>query len=162
VLASDEVDAAGLHLPHLPAQVQAELMRHLPLAGSIFSNPVDTPNLATPEAIATAIRILSRARDVQMIIYHLGFHPISRWGLGRFSSPAFLEPAIEAFSEARETTRKPVLLALRPPLHLDGMEEFVAARVAFVEAGLPVFHSLREAARAMSRALAWRQASAGR
>lgn len=162
VLASDEVDAAGLQLPHLPAQVQAELMRNLPLAGSIFSNPIDTPNLATPGAIATAIQILSRASDVHMIIYHLGFHPISQWGLGRFASPAFLDPVIEAFNEAREETRKPVLLALRPPLQPNGMEEFVAARAAFVEAGLPVFHSLREGAKAMSRALAWSQVSARR
>jgi len=161
VLASDEIDNARLRLPHLAAEVQAELRRHLPLAGSIFSNPVDTPNLATPDAISTAIRILSRAPDVHMIIYHLGFHPISQWGLGRFSSPAFLEPVIASFSEAREATGKPVLLALRPPLQPNGMEEFVSAQAAFVGAGLPVFHSLRGAAKAMSLAVAWSLASNG-
>ena len=159
VLASDEVEKARLELPHLSPEVQSELRSHLPLAGSIFSNPVDTPNLATPRAIAAALRILSRAPDIHMIVYHLGFHPISQWGLGRFSSPAFLEPVITSFVEATEATGKPVLLALRPPLQLNGMEEFAAARAAFVNAGLPVFHSLRAGARAMSRAVAWRQAS---
>jgi acetyltransferase len=161
VLASDEIDAARLQLPKLTAEVQEELKRHLPLAGSIFTNPVDTPNLATPGAIASAIRILSQAPDVHMIIYHLGFHPISRWGFNRFSSPAFLDPVIAAFSEARQATGKPVLPALRPPLESSDMEEFAVVQAAFVEAGLPVFHSLRAAARAMSRVVAWKEASAG-
>jgi hypothetical protein len=97
-----------------------------------------------------------------MIIYHLGFHPISRWGFDRFASPAFLEPVIESFIEATEATGKPVLLAMRPPLQSNGMGEFVAIQAAFVKAGLPVFHSLRDGARAMSRAVAWSQASTER
>jgi acyl-CoA synthetase (NDP forming) len=158
VLASDEIEKAGLQLPPLPSEVQAELRRHLPLAGSIFTNPVDTPNLATPEAISAAMRVLSAAADVHMILYHLGFHPISQWGFGRFSSPAFLEPVIASLLEFGEATGKPVLLALRPPLNPDGIKDFLDAQAAFVEAGLPVFHSLRGGAKAISRAVAWSQA----
>jgi acyl-CoA synthetase (NDP forming) len=155
VLASDEMEKAGLQLPRLSSGVQAELRRHLPLAGSIFTNPVDTPNLATPEAISTAVRVLSEAADIDMILYHLGFHPISRWGLGRFSSPAFLEPVITSLVEVTKATGKPVLLALRPPLDLDGMKDFLDSQAAFVEAGLPVFHSLRNGAEAISRVVGW-------
>jgi acetyltransferase len=162
VLASDEIDRAGLQLPRLSSEVQAELRRDLPLAGSIFINPVDTPNLATPEAISTAVRILSRVPDVHMILYHLGFHPISRWGYGRFSSAAFVEPVIASLTEVAEATGKPVLMALRPPPDLDGTKEFLAAQAAFVKAGFAVFHSLRDGAKAMSRVVAWSQARAGR
>jgi acetyltransferase len=160
VLASDEIENAGLELPRLSSEVQAEMMQHLPVAGSIFTNPVDTPNLATPDAIATALRILSRAPEVDMILYHLGFHPISRWGYGRFSSEAFLEPLITSIIEVVEATGKPVLLALRPPLEVEGIKEFLAAQTALVEAGLPVFHSLGEAAKAMSRVVDWGDARA--
>jgi len=158
VLASDEIERAGLQLPHLSSETQEEMRRHLPVAGSIFSNPVDTPNLATPEAISTAVRILSRVPEVHTLLYHLGFHPISRWGYGRFSSGAFLEPTIASLIECREATGKPVLLALRPPLDPNGMEEFLAAQAAFVQAGLPVFHSLRQAATALSRIATWGRA----
>jgi acyl-CoA synthetase (NDP forming) len=158
VMASDEVEKAGLELPSLSPGVQAELREHLPLAGSIFSNPLDTPNLSTPQAISTAVRILAADPKVHMVLYHLGFHPISMWGFGRFSAPAFLEPVIASFAEVTEATGKPILLALRPPLQVGGMEEFVAAQAAFVNAGLPVFHTLRGAARAMSRVFAWSQA----
>jgi acyl-CoA synthetase (NDP forming) len=160
VLGSDEIENAGLELPRLSSDVQAEMMKHLPVAGSIFTNPVDTPNLATPDAIATALRILSRVPEIDMILYHLGFHPISRWGYGRFSSAAFLEPLIASIAEVKEATGKPVLLALRPPLELAGMEDFLAAQAALVEAGMPVFHSLRDVAKAMSRVVTWGQARA--
>jgi acyl-CoA synthetase (NDP forming) len=162
VLASDEIEGAGLELPRLSSQVQAEMSSELPVAGSILTNPVDTTNLATPDAISTAARILARVPDVHMLLYHLGFHPISRWGYGRFSAPEFLEPTISSLLDVRESTGKPVLLALRPPLELAGMQEFLAAQAAFVEAGLPIFHSLRDAAAAMSRVVAWTRARARR
>lgn len=155
VLASDEIEAAGLELPGLPPDTRAELEKGLPVAGSILSNPVDATNLATPEAIAVAVRALSRVPEVHSLVYHLGFHPIGGWGHGRFAAPAFLEPALAAFCEAREASGKPVLLALRPPLDVDGMREFLTAQDAFVTAGLPVFHSLTGAARAVARVVAW-------
>ena len=160
VLASDEIENAGLELPRFSSEAQAELMEHLPVAGSGFSNPLDTPNLATPDAIAAALRILGRAPEIDMVLYHLGFHPISRWGLGRFSSAAFLEPLIASIGEVREAAGKPVLLALRPPLEPEGVKEFLAAQAALVEAGTPVFHSLGAAAKAMSRVVSWDQARA--
>ena len=55
---------------------------------------------------------------------------------------------------AMQTNDKPVLLALRPPQDLAGMEEFLIAQKAFVAAGLPVFYSLQGLARAMKRIVA--------
>lgn len=158
VLASDEMEKAGLHVPLLSLEIQAELKQSLPLAGSIFSNPVDTPNLASPEAMLAAISVVGKVPEVSMVIYHLGFHPISRWGGGRFSSAAFLPAAIDALKQAQHSTGKPVLLALCPAPDMDGMKEFLIAQEAFVAAGFPVFHSLRQAARAMTRMVAWNQA----
>ena len=155
---SDEVERAGLHLPPLSSEVRAELLKYLPLAGSIFSNPLDTPNLATPEAISAAMPILGPVPGLDVILYHLGFHPISRWGYHRFSSPQFLEPVIESFLETRQSSGKPLVLALRPPADLEGMKEFLVTQEAFVKAGLPVFHSLGDATRAIARVIAWNEA----
>jgi acyl-CoA synthetase (NDP forming) len=155
VQAGDEIERAGLELPLPSPETQEELRRFLPLAGSIFGNPLDTPNMATPEAITGAMRVMSAMPDVHMVLYHLGFHPIGSWGSGRFAAEQFLKPTIEAMQQVRETARKPVLLALRPGNDLNQMKEFLAARDAFVAAGFPVFHSLRGVATAMSRVLAW-------
>jgi acyl-CoA synthetase (NDP forming) len=123
----------------------------------MFCNPLDTPNLATPEAISAAVRILANVPDIHMLVYHLGFHPISRWGYQRFSLPEFLDPVIEVLSEARSRAKKPVVLALRPAMDESGLKEFLTAQEAFVKAGFPVFHSLHQGAKAMARVTAWSQ-----
>ncbi len=95
------------------------------------------------------MQVLGRVPEIDMLVYHLGFHPISRWGLGRLSLENFVKPAIAVMKEARRTNAKPLLLALRPPQGNEGMTEFLAAQRAFVEAGFPVFYSMRLLARAL-------------
>lgn len=157
VLAGDTMEREGLIMPRFSSETQAALKELLPIAGSIFTNPLDTPNLATPEAIAVALRVLSRVPEIHMLVYHLGFHPISSWELGRFSSEAFLRPVIDSMLET-QASGKPVILAVRPPLDVKGMQEFLKTQKAFIDAGLPLFHSLDRLARAMARVVAWSQA----
>ncbi len=158
VLASDEVEKAGLHLPRLSPEVEAELRQFLPLPGTIFGNPLDARSLMSGDGISATLRVLGKVSNIHMFIYHLGFHPASRWGGGRLSSPAFLQPVINSLKEVQQATGKPVLLVLRPAPDLSGMKDFLAAQEAFVEAGFPVFHYLRQAAKAIARAVAWNQA----
>ena len=155
VLAGDEMEKEGLYLPSFSSKIQEKLKQHLPVDGSIFTNPLDAPNLATPDAIATAIGILGKEPDIHMIVYHLGFHPISGWGLGFLGTETFLHPVIDAMIDSIQTNKKPILLALHPPHDLAGMEEFLTVQKTFVEAGLPVFYSLSRLARAIKRAIAW-------
>ncbi|MDD4338770.1 MAG: CoA-binding protein [Syntrophales bacterium] len=157
VLGSDELERAGLSVPRLLREVQEELKRHLPIAGSIFTNPVDTLNLIDPRAIDVALRTVGSSPDIHMLVYHLGFHPVGSWGMGRFSARTFLDPVTAVIRAARDAVGKPVLIALRPPEDLEGMKEFLAAQEAFVAAGLPVFHSLRGLAGAMSRIAEWKR-----
>jgi acyl-CoA synthetase (NDP forming) len=157
VLAGDEMEKAGLRVPHLSPEVQTQLRQFLPLAGSIFGNPIDAPNLIVPEAISATMRLLGQVTDIHMLLYHMGFHPISRWGDGRHIWAPLLEPIAEALSQAQQATGKPVLVALCPPPDTAGMADFLAAQGAFVKTGFPVFHSLRQAARAMASVIAWNQ-----
>jgi len=157
VLASDDMEIEGLRVPPLSSEVQEELKRHLPIAGSIFINPIDTGNMIDPSAISFTLRTVGKSPDIHMIVYHLGLHPIGSWGLGRFSSPTFLDPAIEAILGAQQEIGKPVLMVLRPPQDLEGMKEYLVTQKALVEAGLPVFLSLRDMARAIHRIIVWKE-----
>jgi len=156
VLAGDEMEKEGLKFPGFSSAIKDELKQHLPVAGSIFTNPLDTPNLATPEAIATAMNIVGRIPEIHILAYHLGFHPIGSWGFNRFSSESFYKPFIVAMKKTRQETGKPVLMALRPPSDLAGMKEFLVIQEACEEAGLPVFHSLGNLAKAMSKVIKWK------
>ncbi len=159
VLAGDGMEKEGLRLPGFSHEVQEELKTVLPVPGSIFINPLDTPNLATADALRVAVQVLGRIPEIDLLVYHLGFHPISRWGLGRLSTEEFLNPVIEGMRETVAANGKPVVLALRPPQDLDGMKEFLAVQEAFVRAGFPVFHSMRKLARAVARVIEWKKAS---
>jgi len=158
VLAGDEMEKAGLYLPHLSPEAGEDLKEFVTLAGSIFGNPMDAKSLMSGEGISAILRRLGELPDIHMFVYHLGFHPTSHWGSGRHSSSAFLQPVINALLEVQRATGKPVLLALRLPPDLPGMKDFLAAQEAFVSAGFPVFHSLRQAAKATARVVAWSQA----
>jgi acyl-CoA synthetase (NDP forming) len=159
VLAGDEMEQEGLRLPPFSGDVQEALKAVLPIAGSIFGNPLDTPNMASPEAIAAAFKILGTVPEIDMIVYHLGFHPISRWGMGLFSGEAHLQSVVETMRKCTTDCRKPVLLVLRPPQEIEGMKAFLQAQQGFVEAGLPVFHSMKHLARAVSRLIIWQHRS---
>ena len=162
VQASDEMEKAGLYMPVLSSEVREELKQVLRVAGSILTNPIDASNLTTPEAIKATMRIVSRLPDINMFVYHLGFHPIGSWGGGRFSSPSFLEPAIDGMKQVQQESGKPVLMVMRPGLNMEDMKEFLGAQEAFVNAGFPVFYSLGQAARAMSRVIAWNRGKSTR
>ena len=157
VLASDEIEKAGLHLPCISPEVQSELRKFLPIADAIFSSPVDAMALLSPEAIFATMSVLGKLPDIHMFIYHLGFHPVSRWGDSQLRSATFLQPVIDVLTEVQKMTGKPALLALRPAPDLDGMKDFLAAQEAFVGAGFPVFHSLSQMGRAMARVVAWNE-----
>jgi len=158
VLASDEVEKAGLQVPAMSPETKQELLQFLPLAGSILTNPIDAPTLATPQAIGPTMRVLSGLPETDILIYHLGFHPIGGLGSGRFSSPEFLGPTLDGLKQAWRESGKPIVLALRPGLSMEAMKEFIAIRDAFVGAGFPVFHSLRQAAIALGRLVRWGKA----
>jgi hypothetical protein len=127
------------------------------MAGSIFGNPLDASLFRSQDGLSAILRVLGKLPDIHMFAYHLGFHPASRWGSGRFSSP-LLQPVIDAFLEVRQATGKPVLLALRPAADLSGMKDFLATQEAFVKAGFPVFYSLRQMAKAVASIVTWNQA----
>jgi acyl-CoA synthetase (NDP forming) len=156
VWASDEIEGAGLNMPILSTNTQTALKKFLPEAGGIFSNPVDNNLLFTPKAITATGHVLGKVPEIHMFVYHLGFHPSSRWGGPAIpSSKEALKPIIDALLDTRETSNKPVLIALNRAMDLKGMEHFLTVQEAFVGANLPVFYSLSQTALAMFRVVNW-------
>ena len=160
VEASDSIEAAGLRLPPFSAAVNTELKKILPVAGGIFSNPLDATNLMFPDVIGQALKVLGADPDIDMIMNHMGFHPVTRWGDGMYGSDMFLKLAAGVFEKARAESNKPILLVLGPAADGPSMEELLKVQESFVKAGLPIFRSLEKAAIAMARVVEWRRKSA--
>jgi acyl-CoA synthetase (NDP forming) len=159
VVAGDEMEKAGLRVPPLAPEVQAKLKQFLVAQGGIFINPIDARNLVSPEAILASLTLLGGLPEVHALIYHMGFHPISQWGDGRFTSASYLQALREAFMEGQRRAGKPVLAALCPALNVAGMRDYLEVQDALVKAGLPTFHSLKGIARSVARLVAWQAGS---
>ncbi len=155
VEAGDHMEASGLQLPCFPQELMDELTSFLPGAGAIFTNPLDATSLIFPETIYRTVKALAKSPAIDMIMYHMGFHPGTRWGHGFISSDMFLKPFVEALEKAHRESQKPLLMALGPASDRPGMEEFLKTQAAIVDAGLPVFRSIEKAALAMARIIAW-------
>jgi acyl-CoA synthetase (NDP forming) len=86
VLASDEIGAAGLQMPPLPAEVQQKLHDFTPTAGTSVRNPVDTSVGWGPDGLKPmldTIRIVAEAPNIDYILYHelgLGSEPLGHAG----------------------------------------------------------------------------------
>ncbi len=155
VLAGDEIENAGLCMPQFSQKVQDDLKQVLPVDGGIFTNPLDTTNLVSPEAVDAAAKVLGKVTEIHMLVYHLGFHPIGMWGRGSFSEKSYLDTLLEVMKMAVKKSGKPILVALRPAQDLNGMKEFLTVQEAFVDAGFPIFYSLGQLALAMNRVIDW-------
>ena len=159
VEASDSVESAGLKLLPFSEQVNTELKKFLPIAGGIFANPLDATSLMFPDIIGKALKVIGNDPEINMMMYHMGFHPTTRWGSGMYASDMFLNPAADVLHKAKSESHKPVLLVLGPAADVASMEEFLKVQEAFVKAGLPVFRTLEKAAVAMARVVEWRRKS---
>lgn len=155
VWASDRMEHVGLHFPQFSKNTHNKLSKILPVAGAIFSNPLDATNILQPDIIYQAFKTVGSSPDIHMMLYHMGLHPVTRWGRKIYSDESFSKRASEALKKVHDETQKPVLVVLGPPSTLAGADEMFRLRDVFAAAGLPVFHSLEKAALAMTRIETW-------
>ena len=157
VLASDDIGAAGLEMPTLPAEIQQKLRDFTPTAGTSVRNPVDTSVGWGPDGLKPmldTIRIVSEAPNIDYILYHTSYS----WGAMRAEGPSIVEVASEAATKLGEVARetgKPIVCVARIPTSELGMAGTLAFQQHVASAGLPVFNSVQAAALAVQRLLAW-------
>jgi acyl-CoA synthetase (NDP forming) len=157
VLASDEIGASGLEMPTLPADIQQKLHDFTPTAGTSVRNPVDTSVGWGPDGLKPmldTIRIVSESPNIDYILYHTSYS----WGAMRAEGPSIVEVASEAAEKIGDIAKesgKPIVCVARMPTNELGMTGTLAFQASVTKAGLPVFSSVRDAALAVQRMLAW-------
>ncbi len=159
VYAADELSEAGLELPELPAQTQAELRRFVPLAGTSVRNPVDTVTVFGEQMLYDTLRIVASAPNIDSVLLQLGF------GLGRAQRDLPGAPSAEewarqlasAVARAREDSGKPIGVVARTFPRRDVNERLMALVEACVECGVPLFLSLPGLARVLAKIVRWRR-----
>ena len=156
VLAADDVAAAGLEVPHLPKRTQAALGEFTPVAGTSVRNPVDT-NVGFgpdgPKLMQDTLRLIAEAPNIDVIMLQAAIG----WGPGRRAADQVEHAKQLAASTAiaSESSGKPVVMIVRPPMTTEVMEATVAFREEAAERGLATFSSVASAAQALRKRLDW-------
>jgi acyl-CoA synthetase (NDP forming) len=162
VFAADEIDDAGLECPILPEHTQEALREFTPAAGTSVRNPVDTIALFQPPLLQKTLLIIGEAENIDVVMFHTSFG----WGNMRrtlaaaqdIDPAAYMDSMVQQMTAAREASGTPIVIVLRPPLNVEGMEATEAFQTRCVRAGFPVFSSIPKAANAIARTYRWRLA----
>jgi acyl-CoA synthetase (NDP forming) len=156
VLATDDVSAAGLEVPHLPESTQAALGEFTPVAGTSVRNPVDTNVGFGPEGpklMQETLRLIAEAPNIDVIMLQASIG----WGPGSRAEDQAEHARQIAVStaDAIESFGKPVVMIVRPPMTTEVMAATVAFREEAAEKGLATFSSVASAANALRKRLDW-------
>ena len=152
VLAADMIDAAGLDVPDLPEDVQAEFRQFVPLAGTSVRNPLDVMSLWDPKQFEITLRLAAKPSTIHSVLFHTNFS----WG-GRGDGGERPQTMARNLARARDVIGKPLVVSARPPLTGDGMAQTAAFVTACAEEGIAIFPGLDRAARALAQQVTWRQ-----
>ncbi len=162
VLATDEVAAAGLEVPHLPDATQAALGEFTPVAGTSVRNPVDTNVGFGPEGpklMQETLRLIAEAENIDVIMLQAAIG----WGPGSRAADQIEHAKQIAVSTADAIANfgKPIAMIVRPPITEESMAATVAFREEAAKQGLAIFGSVANAARAIRKRLDWQKQREG-
>jgi len=155
VMATDDCTNNGLMMPRLPEEIRNRLSRSLKgEAGTILSNPLDFASEAWEIGYYQILKILSEYDGIDANIVHfpLGLSPhqpstqSNVWDL-------LLGDVIKAHRDLA----KPVIVVIHMPTFAEDYEWMINAQGICYEAGIPTYHSIDSAAKAIDRFLSYHE-----
>lgn len=157
VLAADDLDAAGLKVPALLPETQAELAKVTHEAGTSIRNPIDTTSLWEEKGFDSTLMPCATAPNIDVILYHTGFSggPMARLG-GMAARQRFRHQA-ESLARVQEQSGKPVVIAIRPSVDEEGFEHGNEFQDICWRNGLAVYPSIARAAHALAKLVRWQE-----
>jgi len=160
VLATDELTMAGFTVPRLPPELIKELMTLFGnTAGMIFKNPIDLSMVGYSQSFYDVVkRLLSHGGgDIfDFGLIHAGFGQAA-W----FSSSAFdieINQFRDFVTRIHRETDKPLALVLQFLITNWDWQKALDLQRGCSEAGMPVYHSMASAAKAIDRFLRYHEA----
>ena len=157
VQGADDVEREGLQLPPLADSTLAELARFTPLAGTGIRNPVDTTSMWNSESLEPTLDAVARDARIDAVVIQLGMN----WGPpddGDGQRAAMRRSMIRTIADLRDRLAIPISVVV--PLPRDHTAAALNGELVQIaaQAHLPVFHTIRGAARTLRRLLDWQTA----
>ena len=162
VLATDELEKAGLRLPAIPADLQREMQQIIPPAGGMLNNPIDAFPLvglllrrqADGQGLISGaergdqgwsdfIGLIEEWKDIDLVVFHFAFDippiPVDNW------VAATIEPALAAI----RMCRLPSAVVFHSGVTDASWQASRRMQQICLQKGIPFFLSLKGAAQSL-------------
>lgn len=159
VLAADDLDSAGMQLPPLRPETQAELAKVTHEAGTSIRNPVDSSSMWQPESFTATLMPCAMAPNYDFVLFHTGFGGGQAANLRELSR--MLPAQVRVLAKIQEESGKPVVVAIRQATKANAFQLTMDYQELCAEAGLASYIGVDCAGRALGRLLEWQRLHEG-
>jgi acyl-CoA synthetase (NDP forming) len=151
VYAADECERMGLIVPRLPSEIRQEIKRFAPDTWLLINNPVDASVTGSPDILFHTARLVAAWDGVDFLITMAA----PAWRQDRVRVMADFFRVIDAYMEIATTLKKPMAVVVPQATVPEDWkwQGIIEGQRKLIEAGFPVYPSLSQAARAVSRVL---------
>ena len=151
VLATDDCAGAGLVIPHFPKGLRKKLSDLLESeTGAILNNPVDLAGTIRKLRVYDILNVLSSYEKIDLIMVHF---PLGISLLPACMRSEFWDSVLENVIRAHRKSTKPIMVVIYDLISKGDYEWMLEAQRKCYEAGIPVYHSIGNAAKALDRFL---------
>lgn len=157
VLAADDLAAAGLNLPPLLPETQAELAKITHEAGTSIRNPIDTTSLWEEKGFEATLLPCATAPNIDVLLYHTSFG--SGPGARQVGLRDRMRRQAETLARIQEQSGKPVVVCIRPSVTAEAFEQSEEFQDLCWRAGLATYPSIARAGVALGKLLEWQRLS---
>ena len=161
VLATDDCTNAGLEVPRPPPEVQSKLKSYVKRAGVGLSliNPVDlSAQGREPDVFYNCSKVLLEHEGIDLLLIQLPFDiPIipsstaKTHGLMLPTKEAGWDIIIKSIIKIHKESDKPIAVVIHSITYSESYQDMLNYERMCYEAGLPVYHSLTNASKAIVR-----------
>lgn len=153
VQAADDCEKAGLIVPAFPSGLMEELRAFTTAAGTGLANPVDTsPDVYwEPALYRETVKLVSEYDGVDLVLVAFACVQAVKRGVEE------LKRQIEAVIDIGRTSSKPLAIVLYTAGMVQAEKIAGEVQVDCLEAGFPVYPTMRRAAQAASQMVSWHE-----
>jgi acyl-CoA synthetase (NDP forming) len=153
VIATDECIGAGLIVPRFPQATCRKLSSFLGSgAGMISNNPIDISPKAAKLGFYNTLNILADYYGIDLIMVHF---PLGLVWVSPHNK--LLDPLLNDVIKAHKEITKPLIVVIHFPTYSEDYEWMLESQKKCYEAAIPVYHSIKSAAKAVDRFLRYHE-----
>lgn len=156
ILAADEFELHGLHVPSLPKQVSNKIKTFLDDDRMIVGNPVDVSMIIPGGWGFEELKRISKT-IASHPLYQILIGDAGEWRPDTPSEISDYQAMVSMFLEVRESTKKPMAIVLRPADHAEEWRwrGFIEQQQRCLSKGVAIFPSVSRTARALGKFISY-------